>query len=53
MNVILIGEGTGWLFFADSAVAGVFSFSPPVKFRDVYVPRIFVTVTKSASAVGL
>lgn len=48
MNVILTGEETDWLFIADSAVAGVFNFSPPVKLRDVYVPRIRVTVTKSA-----
>lgn len=51
MNVILIGEETDWLLIADSAVAGVLSFSPPVKLRDVYVPRIHVTVTKLARAV--
>lgn len=51
MNVILIGEETDWLFIADSAIAGVFSFSPLVKLRDVYVPRIHVTVTKSTRAV--
>lgn len=46
LNVIFIGEQADWLFIANS-VAGVF-FSPPVKPRDVYVPRIHVTVTKLA-----
>lgn len=50
MNVIFVGEQADWFFVAHS-VAGVFCFSPPVKPRDVYVPRIHVTVTKLARAV--
>lgn len=50
MNVILIGEEADWLFMANSAIAGVFCFSPPVKLRDVHVPRIHVTGTKLARA---
>lgn len=51
MNVILVGEQADWLLIANSAVARVFCFSPPVKLRDAYVPRIHVTVTKLARAV--
>lgn len=50
MNVILIDKEADWLFIANSAIPGVFCFSPPVKLRDV--PGIHVTVTKLARAMN-
>lgn len=50
MTVIFVGKQADWLFVANSAIAGVFCFSPPVKPTDVYVTKNHVTVAKLVRA---